>query len=222
MEFCLICGKGPLRAGSGHWNLGRPCPRWGQPGSRNAQYDPAGREQQEAAAREMQRLVEAAEQVRVERQRRRREFVAEHIAETREILARRLETLRPLQVLEDAQRAMLDEIEREGLLAEETLEAAARSGVPLSRVQGRSARAAVRRSQQMGAEVQLELARMISRTRVTAALVEESREDILHFEEHLAEMELDQARARLREQRRAARLQQEAGDELAHDIVVVR
>lgn len=38
-HFCFICG-GKAEDGSGHWAEGNPCPRWNQPGKRNAHYDP--------------------------------------------------------------------------------------------------------------------------------------------------------------------------------------
>ena len=39
-EFCFICGKAGTDNASGHWNLGNPCPRYGQPGADHVIYDP--------------------------------------------------------------------------------------------------------------------------------------------------------------------------------------
>ena len=34
--FCFVCGEGPLEDASSHWRSGKPCPRYNQPGQRNA------------------------------------------------------------------------------------------------------------------------------------------------------------------------------------------
>ena len=37
--FCFICGAGGLKDVHEHWKLGMPCPKFGQPGERNALFD---------------------------------------------------------------------------------------------------------------------------------------------------------------------------------------
>lgn len=40
-QFCYICGQGAIE-GSDHWNYGSSCPKWNQPGARNAQWTDDG------------------------------------------------------------------------------------------------------------------------------------------------------------------------------------
>ena len=37
-DFCFVCGE-EVDPDGDHWIAGKPCPRWNQPGSRDAQYD---------------------------------------------------------------------------------------------------------------------------------------------------------------------------------------
>lgn len=70
--LCFICGESvPQEAGSDHWIVGKPCPKFGQPGTEEADHDrfhgPDAERNAEEALLDFQRLLWAEAQARLER-----------------------------------------------------------------------------------------------------------------------------------------------------------